>query len=127
MKDLLQILLILNLPVVLMGQLVIPWSLVLLLMGAPIINLLLMVAISRNREFKADLDAARLSGDPLGLASALQKINLQIKFWQRLYQPFLRNMPELLRTHPNTTERILRLKSLSREEQVSWQSLRNGF
>ena len=114
-----QLLLLINLPLILMNQLIVPWSMVLLLMGAPIINMLLMVAISRNREYRADLDAALLTDDPAGLASALKKINQQASFWQRLYAPYRRNIPSILRTHPNMTERIKRLGALYRQETIS--------
>jgi Zn-dependent protease with chaperone function len=66
------------------------------------------------REFDADLEAARITGDPEGLASALGKIAGQGgNLWQRILFPGYRNPePSLLRTHPDTDERISRLLEL---------------
>lgn len=114
-----QVLLFINLPLILMGQLIVPWSLVLFLIGAPLTNLLLMAAISRNREYKADIDAVLLAGDPLYLASALQKIQQQARYWKRLYAPYLKSLPSVLHSHPSTSERIRRLKLMAHEERLS--------
>jgi len=108
-----QVLLVLYLPLVLLGQVVVPWVLLVVLMLAPLLSLLIQVAISRNREFSADLEAVALSGDPVGLALALRKIRVQTGFWKRYYAPYLKEVPELLRTHPETTQRIERLERLA--------------
>ena len=81
---------------------------------APTIGSLLQLALSRAREFDADLKAATLTRDPAGLASALRKLDrYQGAFWEEIVLPG-RRMPEpsLLRTHPPTAERIERLLSL---------------
>lgn len=104
------LLLLLTLP---FGQEV-PWLLVALLTFAPTLGGLLQLALARTREFDADLDAAGLTGDPLGLASALEKIERREgRFWEDILMPG-RRMPDpsLLRTHPPTEERIRRLLSL---------------
>lgn len=107
-------LLFLNLPLVMAGAVAVPWLLVLLLVFAPTIMSLMQLALSRSREFDADLDAAVLTGDPSGLVSALAKLErYQGRFWERLVFPGRRvPEPSLLRTHPPTEERIRRLNDL---------------
>ena len=114
MSNLGLVLLILNLPLIMSGQATVPWSLVWLLILAPTATSLLQLALSRAREFDADLDAARLTGDPAGLASALAKLERrQGRFWEEVILPG-RRMPDpsLLRTHPPSKERIRRLLEL---------------
>lgn len=91
-----------------------PWVLALLLAGAPTLGALLQLALSRARELDADLDAAGLTGDPAGLAAALEKLRMaEGGFWEKLLFPGRRSPdPSLLRTHPPTEERIRRLFDL---------------
>lgn len=108
-------LLVVNLPLVLMEQAGVPWTLVLLLTLAPMAGALLQLALSRTREYDADLDAAHLTGDPEGVASALSRIDqLQGRFWEGAMVPGGRSRggPSLLRTHPDTAERVRRLMEL---------------
>ncbi len=107
-------LLILNLPLLMTGSAVVPWLLVLMLVFAPTLMGLLQLALSRAREFDADLSAAELTGDPLGLASALEKLErYQGRFWEEILFPGRRiPEPSLLRTHPPTEERVRRLLEL---------------
>lgn len=118
-----QLLLILYLPLMLVNGVAVPWGLLVAMIAAPTVSALFQIALSRNREFKADLDAVKLSGDPSGLATALQKINRQSSFWQKLYAPYLREIPELLRTHPNTEARIERLRNIQKERDfdLAWE------
>jgi heat shock protein HtpX len=112
-----QLLLILNLPVLMMGGEGVPWLLVLVLIFAPTVMALLQLALSRAREYDADLDAAGLTGDPKGLASALAKLErYQGRYWEEILLPGRRiPEPSLLRTHPPTRERIDRLLALAED------------
>lgn len=106
-----------NLPLAMSGQAQIPWLAVLLLYFAPTIGSLLQLALSRSREYDADLDGAHLSGDPVGLASALEKLErYQGRFWEDML-PMGRKVPvpSILRTHPPTEERVQRLLELHPE------------
>ena len=110
-----QLLLILNLPLIIAGALHVPWTIPLVLVFSPTIMSLLQRALSRTREFDADLGAVRLTGDPAGLASALARLeNAAGRFWEDVVFPGRRiPEPSLLRTHPHTEDRIARLRDLS--------------
>ena len=109
-----QFLLLLNLPLLLFGAVSINWLAIALLIIAPLLSALAQLALARNREFDADLNAARLTGDPDGLASALNKLEqLQGGWMERLFINHSRPaQPSPLRTHPETGERIERLMAL---------------
>jgi heat shock protein HtpX len=111
-----QFLLLANLPLILLGSAAISWSAILLLVFAPTLSGLAQLALSRTREYDADLNAARLTGDPDGLASALAKIErVQGNWLERIFLPGRRvPEPSLLRTHPETADRIARLMELKR-------------
>jgi heat shock protein HtpX len=89
----------------------------LLLIFAPTIGGLLQLALSRAREYDADLDGVSLTGDPEGLASALELLERkQGAVWEGLVLPGSRvPEPSLLRTHPKTEDRIARLMALRRD------------
>lgn len=110
-------LLFFGLPLLLAGGGSISWFLgALLLALAPTLASLLQLALSRTREFDADLEAVALTGDPEGLISALSKLERQQHgIWQFLTGQGRRDAPSLLRSHPATAERIERLKSLQAE------------
>lgn len=92
----------------------VPWLAVLVLIAAPTVGGLLQMALSRTREFDADLGAAMLTGDPEGLASALRKLErAQGRRWENIFLPGGRIPdPSVLRTHPVTEERVKRLLAL---------------
>ena len=107
------ILLLLSLPAFLAGALHYSSVLLLILILAPILSLLLQLALSRIREFAADLGSAQLTGDAYGLISALRKIDGYHRgFWRSILLPTWNHQPSLLRTHPPTHERIERLIAL---------------
>jgi heat shock protein HtpX len=102
-------------PLWLSGASGVPLLLIPLLVFAPQITTLLQLALSRAREFDADLDDAGLTGDPEGLASALAKLErYQRSVWEQILFPGYRlPQPSVLRSHPPTEERVARLRSLS--------------
>jgi heat shock protein HtpX len=111
-----QFLLLINLPLLLMDRVTISWFAILILILAPTLSALAQLGLSRAREYDADLNGSRLTGDPEGLARALLKIErLQGGWLERLLLPG-RRLPEpsLLRTHPPTEERVRRLMELQR-------------
>jgi len=97
-----------------------------LLILSPIIAMLLQMAISRSREFAADRGGAQFTGNPLGLASALEKISRgnQLKPVNHsnptTAHMFIINplrgggISKLFSTHPPTEERIKRLQGMAR-------------
>jgi heat shock protein HtpX len=109
-----QFLLVLNLPLILFAEVSISWLAIALLILAPQLSALAQLALSRSREFDADLNAARLTADPQGLARALAKLERATgNVWERVFLPGRRvPEPSLLRTHPPTEERIRRLLAL---------------
>lgn len=113
-----QVFLVLNLPLLLMGQETISWLAILLLLLAPSLSGLLQLGLSRTREFDADLDAAILTGDPEGLAGALRRMEVyQGNFFEHILMPGRRVPdPSLFRSHPKTEERIDRLLGLRKPE-----------
>lgn len=110
-------LVLINLPMLIFTDYSIPWAPLLLMLFAPIASALLQLALSRTREFDADLQAARFSGDPKGLAAALAKLEEnQMKITGRGLTPGHRGaVPSLLRSHPATSERIRRLIAYEEE------------
>ncbi len=109
-----QFLLLFNLPLLMFSDLAINWFAILILIFAPSLSALAQLGLSRTREYHADLNAVRLTGDPDGLIRALVKIERkQGSFLERIVFPG-RQIPDpsLLRTHPPTAERIRRIREL---------------
>jgi len=97
-----------------------------LIIVTPIIATIIQMAISRSREYLADETGAKISGDPLALARALEKIHnyvyqIPAEVNQGTAHLFIENplkgggIWELFSTHPSTEKRIERLKELARK------------
>jgi heat shock protein HtpX len=120
---------LLALPWILTGAIEVSLMGLVLLVIMPAISALLQLGLSRVREFNADLDAARITEDPISLAQALTRINQQnISPWQRILLPGYREyQPSILRTHPDTAERVQRLQSLQEGRFLSGQACTPHF
>lgn len=97
---------------------------------APFAAMLIQTAISRSREFEADAAAARLSGNPRALASALRKIEALARRAPAAASPALAHLyianplrggglSALFSTHPTTRERVRRLEAMA-VQGLSW-------
>ena len=108
---------LLMLPLVWLGLAELSLLVVLVLVAAPPVTRLLLLALSRTREFEADARAAELTGDPAGLALALATVErVTTRSWLRWLNPLARQeVPPWLRTHPDTWERIDRLMAMTPE------------
>ncbi|UCZ57155.1 zinc metalloprotease HtpX [Desulfurispirillum indicum] len=116
-----QILLIINLPLIAAGKATVSWLLIITLIAAPTVSALLQLALSRTREYDADLESLRISGDPEALAVALEKIERYQHSWlERALMPGTKTpYPSLLRTHPPTAERIERILTMAPPDHIS--------
>ena len=112
-----QLLLLVNLPLLLFSDYRVSWIAIIILILAPTASGLIQLALSRTREFDADLSAAELTGDPQGMAMALGKLDqFQGGLMEQVVLPGRRVPdPSLLRTHPPTQARIERLLDLVRQ------------
>lgn len=110
-----RLLLLFAIPMLLLGLETISLGAILLLIFSPILNVLLQMGLSRSIEYLADHDAAMITQDPMGLASALHRIeNMGRPWWAQFWKPALSQASnEWLRSHPETEKRIARLRLLA--------------
>jgi heat shock protein HtpX len=94
---------------------------------APLAAMLVQMAISRGREYEADRMGAQLTGDPLGLASALEHISGMAKRIDNnaaernpatahlfIVNPLhAARVDGLFTTHPSTANRVARLREMA--------------
>ncbi|MEO3427927.1 zinc metalloprotease HtpX [Pelagibius sp. CAU 1746] len=102
---------------------------ILIMILAPLAAALVQMAISRTREYAADRAGAEICGQPLWLASALEKIERAARGIDNrtaesnpatahmfIINPLhAHNMDGLFTTHPRTANRIARLRELAAE------------
>jgi heat shock protein HtpX len=104
------------------GEDMISWWAVLAFYLAPALSSLLQLGLSRAREFEADRTAVALTGDARALASALRGLEATTgHFWEDLMFPVPGRrvpFPSMLRSHPETAERIQRLEALDAAAQA---------
>jgi len=103
-------------------------SLLLMAILAPMAAGLLLMALSRSREFEADRVGAQIGGDPLALAAALRRLDTlsqrnpmdiapsQASAW--IVNPLTgsrKDFSKLFMTHPPMDERIARLEAMAQQ------------
>jgi heat shock protein HtpX len=114
------LLFIINLPELVLGDSDVSLTALALLYLAPSLGSMLQLALSRTREYAADAAGAMLTGDPAGLASALERMQpYRGSFAEDLMLPVPGRripQPSLLRSHPPSAERIRRLMALEHRE-----------
>jgi heat shock protein HtpX len=100
-----------------------PIALILTVILAPLAAMIIQMAVSRSREYQADASGAKLTRNPLGLASALGKLEQASRMVPMNANPstahlFIvnplsgRSLMSLFATHPPVQDRIARLRSM---------------
>jgi heat shock protein HtpX len=104
-----------------------PVAAIAMLIIGPIVAMVIQFAISRQREFKADAVGAQISGRPLALASALQRLETSARRIPMNVSPSaaslaivnplaafsMRGITKLMSTHPPTEERVAALRAMA--------------
>lgn len=106
-----------------------PFAELLMVFLGPLAAGLIQLSISRSREYQADESGAKLSADPLALASALRKLEvgtnqvslvktprLESTSHLMIANPFGDRARSLFSTHPPMAQRIARLEELARTD-----------
>lgn len=109
-------------------------SLLVMILG-PLAAMLVQMAISRTREYSADRAGAEICGNPLWLASALEKLQRGADIVENpraednpatahlfIVNPLhTRKMDSLFSTHPNTKNRVAALRQMAQTMETSGQ------
>ena len=111
-----------------------PVAAIAMMILAPIAAMLIQMAISRSREYEADHDGGEICGNPNYLADGLEKIEYYVTHSPETLpdaKPATANMyivnpfegtgkalTKLFSTHPDTSDRIARLREQAREMRV---------
>jgi heat shock protein HtpX len=102
-----------------------------LVIVAPIAAMIVQLAISRAREYEADKVGAEIAGTPVGLASALRKLEAAAQRIPNEHaQPATAHMyivnplsggglAALFSTHPPVAERVRRLEAMARGVRIA--------
>lgn len=102
-------------------------GMLLIMILAPVMAMLVQMAISRTREYEADRVGATISGQPLWLASALERIDAmarRVDNTEAEHNPATAHMfiinplhahavDGLFSTHPSTEDRVRRLREMA--------------
>ncbi len=101
-----------------------PVAALIMMFVAPVVAMIVRMAISRSREFAADAGGAKIAGNPRYLANALRKLHLASERIPMETNPatshlFIvnplsgKNVAKLFSTHPPVEERVARLEAMS--------------